>query len=333
MTRQHRLILVSMCLSLAAVVSAVSSLNVALPDLARRPGATTTQLQWIVDAYALVFAGLLLPAGALGDRFGRSGVAARRPRRLRRRRSAPRRSLTPDALIAVRAVMGVGAALIMPTTLSIITATFAAERARQARSASGPASRAAAHARPARLRRPAGGFAWPSVFALNVVLAAVGFVDDLEFVPAGAPEHARGWTAVGAVLSALGLAAVVWAFIEGPTRGWTSATVAGGFVAGVVLLAAFVVWELRAREPLLDPRLFALRGFAAGSLSVFVQFFALFGSIFVVLQYLQFVLRYSPLRPAPRWRLALAMIALAPRVPRLAQRVGHATRRARSGCC
>jgi MFS family permease len=115
----------------------------------------------------------------------------------------------------------------------------------------------------------------------------------------------------------------VWGFIEGPTRGWTSLTVVGGFVAGVVLLSAFVAWELRREAPMLDPRLFKLRGFTSGSISVFVQFFAMFGVIFVLLQYLQFVLRYSPLEAgAALAPAALVMVALAPRVPRLVERVG-----------
>jgi MFS family permease len=164
---------------------------------------------------------------------------------------------------------------------------------------------------------------WPSVFALNVVLAAVGMAMTLRFVPAGAPEAGARLDAGGATLSALGLAGVVWAFIEGPTRGWTSATVLGGFALGALLLVAFVLYELRAEEPMLDPRLFAQRGFAAGSLSIFVQFFALFGTIFVVLQYVQLVLRYTPLQAgAALAPAAVAMIAIAPRVPRLAERVG-----------
>ena len=172
-----------LCLALATVVSAVSSLNVALPDLARDTGATTTELQWIVDAYALVFAGLLLPAGAIGD--------------------------------------------------------------------------------------------------------------------------------------------LVWAFIEGPQRGWGDALVVGGFVAAVVLLAGFVVWELRRREPMLDPRLFALGGFSAGTVSVFVPFFAAFGMIFVLLQYLQLILGYSPLQAgAALAPVALVMVAVAPRVPKLVERIG-----------
>jgi EmrB/QacA subfamily drug resistance transporter len=322
MGRDRRLVLVTMCLALATVVSAVSSLNVALPDLARATGASPTELQWVVDAYALVFAGLLLPAGALGDRLGRRRVLLAGLVVFAAGALVATTLSEPSQLIAVRAVMGLGAALIMPTTLSIITATFpAGERDRAVGAWAGVAGGSAL------LGLLVAGtllewFSWSSVFALNVVLGVLAIGMTLRFVDGGAPERVA-LDPVGGVLSALGLGGLVWAFIEGPTRGWGSDLVVGGFVAGVVLLAAFVAWELRRPTPMLDPRLFALRGFGAGSLSVFVQFFAMFGLIFVLLQFLQLVLRYSPLEAglalAP---VAVVMVTLAPRVPRLVERVG-----------
>jgi EmrB/QacA subfamily drug resistance transporter len=322
MTRDRRLVLITMCLALAAVVSAVSSLNVALPDLARATGATSTQLQWVVDAYALVFAGLLLPAGALGDRLGRRRVLIAGLIVFGGGAAVATTLTDPNALIAVRAVMGVGAALIMPTTLSVITATFVAgERDRAVGVWAGVAGAAAM------LGLLVAGvlleeFSWSSVFAINVVLSALALAMTLRFVPAGAPER-MPLDGAGAVLSALGLSGVVWGFIEGPTRGWTSPSVIAGFAGGIALLSAFVAWELRRDEPMLDPRLFALRGFGAGTLSVFMQFFTMFGVIFVTLQYLQFVLRYSPLQAgAALAPAAIGMIIIAPRVPRLAERVG-----------
>ncbi|MBE2319812.1 MFS transporter [Solirubrobacter sp. CPCC 204708] len=322
MPRSHRLILISMCVSLGAVVSAVSSLNVALPDLARATGASTTELQWIVDAYALVFAGLLLPAGALGDRLGRRRVLVTGLAVFGTGALVATRLSDPTPLIAVRAVMGLGAAMIMPTTLSIITATFPPETRDRAvgvwAGVAGGSALVGLLAAGLALER----FAWPSVFGLNAALALLGGAMTVRFVPATATEQAP-LDGVGAALSALGLGGIVYGFIEGPNRGWTSAIVVGAFAAGVVLLTAFVTWSLRRRQPMLDPRLFTRRGFASGSLSVFVQFFALFGVIFVLLQYLQFVLRYSPLEAgAALAPTALIMIALAPRVPKLVQRVG-----------
>jgi EmrB/QacA subfamily drug resistance transporter len=323
MPLNRRYVLVMMCFALATVVSAVSSLNVAIPDLARDTGATPTQLQWIVDAYALVFAGLLLPAGALGDRVGRRlilliglgvfGVGA----------GIATQISDPSTLIGVRALMGLGAALIMPTTLSIITATFPpGERDRAVGAWAGVAGGSAllgllfsgallefAH--------------WPSVFGLSLALATIAFIGTLRFVPAHEARERKPLDPVGAALSALALSALVWAFIEGPQRGWTEGLVVGGFVGAVVLGGAFILWELRRSEPMLDPRLFALRGFSAGSLSIFVQFFAAFGVIFVLLQYLQLVLGYSPLAAgAALAPMAAVMIIVSPRVPRLVERFG-----------
>ena len=164
--------------------------------------------------------------------------------------------------------------------------------------------------------------AGPRVFGLNAALAFAGAVFTLRFVPRSATESAP-LDGLGAALSALGLTGIVYGFIEGPHHGWTSAPVIVAFIAGVLLLIGFVAWELSREEPMLDPRLFKLAGFASGSLSVFVQFFALFGVIFVVLQYLQFVLHYTPLQAgAALAPTALIMVALAPRVPKLVERVG-----------
>jgi EmrB/QacA subfamily drug resistance transporter len=323
MTMERRRILVVMCVALATVVSAVSSLNVALPDMARDTGATPTQLQWVVDAYALVFAGLLLFAGALGDRFGRRRVLLAGLGIFGAGALVATTVGDPDALIGIRAVMGLGAALIMPTTLSIITSAFPpGERDRAVGAWAGVAGGSAL------LGLLVSGTllelaSWPAVFVLNVVLAAIAALGTLRFVPARERRETAPLDLGGALLSAAALFALVWGFIEGPQRGWTDGLIAAAFGAALVLGAAFVVWELRREQPLLDPRLFALRGFSAGSLSVFVQFFAAFGVIFVLLQYLQLVLGYSPLEAgAALAPMALVMVAVAPRVPRLVARVG-----------
>src|SRR4051794_5851404 len=322
-TRDRRRVLLMMCFALATVVSAVSSLNVAIPDLARDTGATPTQLQWIVDAYALVFAGLLLPAGALGDRLGRRFVLVIGLAVFGSGAGIATQVGDPAALIGVRAWMGLGAALIMPTTLSIITATFPpGERDRAVGAWAGVAGGSAllgllvsgalleiAH--------------WPSVFLLSLGLAVVALAGTLRVVPAHEARERKPLDPVGAILSALALSALVWAFIEGPQRGWTDVAVLGGFAGAVVLGGAFVAWELRRPDPMLDPRLFALRGFSAGSISVFVQFFAAFGVIFVLLQYVQLIVGYSPLEAgAALAPMAVVMVAVAPRVPRLVERVG-----------
>ncbi len=323
MPAERRSILVMMCFALATVVSAVSSLNVALPDLARDTGATPTQLQWVVDAYALVFAGLLLPAGAIGDRYGRRRVLLLGLAIYGGGALVATTLSDASALIAVRAVMGLGAALIMPTTLSIITATFpAGERDRAVGAWAGVAGGSALLGLlvAGALLEVAG---WSSVFLLSVVLAAIAFAGSLRVVPARDAHERKPLDLLGGLFSALALTALVWAFIEGPQRGWGDGLVVAGFAAAVALGVAFVVWELRREQPLLDPRLFRRRGFSSGSLSVFVQFFAAFGLIFVLLQFLQLVLGYSPLEAgAALAPMALVMVAVAPRVPRLVARVG-----------
>ena len=323
MPAERRKVLVMMCFALATVVSAVSSLNVALPDLARDIGATPTELQWIVDAYALVFAGLLLPAGALGDRLGRRRVLLAGLGIFGIGAAIATTVDDPSTLIAIRAFMGLGAALIMPSTLSIITATFpAGERDRAVGAWAGVAGGSAL------LGLLVSGAvlevaSWSAVFGLSVVLATIAFVGSLRVVPAHEMHEPKPLDPVGGALSALGLSALVWAFIEGPQRGWGDSLVVAGFAGAVLLGVAFVAWELRRTEPMLDPRLFKLRGFTSGSLSIFVQFFAAFGLIFVLLQFLQLVLGYSPLEAgAALAPMAVVMIAVAPRVPRLVERVG-----------
>ncbi len=322
--RQRRLVLAAMCVALATVVSAVSSLNVALPDIARDLHATQTQLQWIVDAYAVVFSGLLLLAGALGDRGGRRPVLLVGLAVFAAAAGAGLVVDDPGALIAVRAVMGLGAAAIMPSTLSIITTVFPADE--RDRAVSIWAGVAGASALLGLLASGAllEAFSWQSVFAFTSGLGLIALIAAARIAPNSKLDRAR-LDVVGGALSAVGLSALVYAIIEGPERGWTDPVTLAAFGVALALIAAFVGWEMRRTEPLLDPRLFRLPGFGAGTLSITVQFFAFFGFIFVILQYVQFVLGYSPLVAglalAP---MALLMMGISPRVPRLLERFGPA---------
>ena len=284
---RHGAVTVVVCIALAAVVSAMASLNVALPGIARATQASQTQLAWVIDAYSLVFAALLLPAGAIGDRFGRrralligltifgigSGLAMT--------------ANSAGELIALRGMLGVGAALVMPSTLSTITSTFPPEqRARAVGVWTGVAGGSAV------LGLLTTGllleaFSWQSVFALNIILAAVAIVGTLRIVPESADEQAPSLDLGGAVLVVVGLVALVYSVIEAPTVGWGSGRTVIGLVVGMAVIVGFVAWELRQDHPMLDPRVFQHRGLAAGSLSILVQFFAFFGFIFVILQYLQ----------------------------------------------
>jgi EmrB/QacA subfamily drug resistance transporter len=322
--RERRLVLAAMCLALATVVSAVSSLNVAIPDIARDLRATQTQLQWIIDAYAVVFAGLLLLAGALGDAFGRKHVLLTGLVVFAAAAAVALFVNSPGGLIAVRAVMGLGAAAIMPSTLSIITNVFPAEERDRAVSVwAGVAGGSAL------LGLLLSGvllefFSWDSIFGFTGLLALTALVASARVAPNSTASGVR-LDVTGGVISAAGLASLVYGIIEGPERGWTDVVTLGSFAIALMLIAAFLVWELRREQPLLDPRLFKLRGFGAGTASITVQFFAFFGFIFVILQYVQFVLGYSPLGAgvalAP---LAVIVMGLSPRIPKLLERFGPA---------
>jgi len=323
-TRRTRAVLAVVALALMTVVSAVSGLNVALPDLARETGASQTQLTWIVDAYTVVFAGLLLFAGALGDRFGRKHLLTAGLVVFGAAALAGAMTDDPGALIVVRAVMGLGAAGIMPTTLSVITTSFPAEERPKAVGVwvgvAGGGAVLGLFATGLLLEW----FAWNSFFVLNVGLAVLALVGTLAVVPDSVDPAADGLDTVGAFLSLVAVGGVVLGIIEGPEQGWGDPLTLGALATGVAAGSLFVLWELKHPHPLLDPRLFRLRGFSAGSLAIAIQFFASFGLFFTVLQYLQFVADLSSLMAAVcLLPLPLVMIPLARNAPRIAARVGY----------
>jgi EmrB/QacA subfamily drug resistance transporter len=286
---RHGAITAVVCVALAAVVAAMSSLNVALPDIARSTHASQTQLSWIIDAYSLVFAALLLPAGALGDRYGRRRALLAGLAIFGAGSAVAMTASSATELIGLRAVLGLGAALVMPATLSTITGTFQpAQRTKAVSIWAGVAGGAAV------IGVVCAGallefFSWRSVFALNIVLAVLAMIGTFKVVPESADRDAPRLDLGGAVLAVTGLVAVVYSVIEAPTAGWLSARTLAGLGAGLFVLAGFVAFELRQDAPMLNPRIFARRGLSAGSISIFVQFFAFFGFIFLVLQYLQIV--------------------------------------------
>jgi EmrB/QacA subfamily drug resistance transporter len=320
---RSRAVLAVVAVALMMVVSAVSGLNVALAELARDTGASQTQLTWIVDAYTVVFAGLLLSVGALGDRYGRKGMLIFGLVVFGAAAAWAMTVSEPTTLIGARALMGVGAAAVMPTTLSVITTSFP------------PGERG--HAVGVWVGVAGGGaviglfgsgillefFSWSSFFVLNVVLAVIALVGTVLVVPASRDQQHGPLDVPGALLSLVAVSSLVFGIIEGADQGWSATATVSGFVLGGVALAGFVLWELRATEPLLDMRLFRLRGFSAGSLSVSVQFFAAFGFFFIVLQYLQFVVGRSPLGAAlALLPLPFVLLPSARLAPRLARRLG-----------
>jgi EmrB/QacA subfamily drug resistance transporter len=290
-----RSVLVVVCLALATVVSAMASLNVAIPSIARDTHATQTQLSWIIDAYSLVFASLLLLGGSLGDRYGRRRTLVAGLVVFGAGSVAAMTASDPTWLIALRGCLGLGAALVMPATLSTITATFPAEQKPRAIGTWAGVAGASAIVGVLCSGTILEFWSWRAVFALNVVLAAVAVIGTLRFIPESADPDAARIDYTGGLITVVGLGILVYSVIGAPTRGWTDAGTIAGIAAGLVVLAGFVVWELRRANPLLDPRLFAHRAFSAGMLSIAVQFFAFFGFIFLMLQYMQLVRGDSPL--------------------------------------
>jgi DHA2 family multidrug resistance protein-like MFS transporter len=318
-------LLAIMCLSLVLVVMSVSGLNTALPTMQRDLGASASELQWIVDAYAVVFAGLLLTAGALGDRFGRrrallAGLAVFGV-------GAFAGGLATDAsqVIASRAVMGIGAAFIMPATLSIITAIFPPhERARAIAVWAGFAG-AGASIGPIVTGALLEGYWWGTTLLVNVPVVLAIMAAVMVFAPNSRDETKTPLDPVGALLSLVGLSTLIFGIIQGPEDGWTSTTVIGAFLVAGAALASFVRWERRSDHPMLPLTLFQNRRFSTGSGVITVAFFVMFGFFFLATQYLQFARGYSPLEAGlAGLPLALAFVAVSPRSAALAERYGAA---------
>ncbi len=270
-------------------------LNVALPTLQTAFDATAAQLQWMVDAYILVFAGLLLLMGALGDRFGRARVLQLGLLVFGGASIAATFATTAEQLIAARAVMGVGAAMIMPSTLSILINVFPREeRGRAIAAWSGIMGLGIG------LGPVTGGFMiehfdWPAVFLINVPVAITALLLGLVLVPDSRDPAPARIDLPGAALSISGVTVLVYGIIDAPRTGWTDPVVLGTFAAALVLLAAFVWWELRIEHPMLDFSLFRNRRMTAGVTAIGANFFGLFAVIFGLTQFLQFVLGQSPL--------------------------------------
>jgi EmrB/QacA subfamily drug resistance transporter len=284
-----------LCLSLLIVNLDNLILNVALPTLARELSATGSQLQWMVDAYVLIFAGLLLTAGAIGDRFGRKKTLFTGFAIFSLGSVGASLSGSANFLIAMRVVMGVGGALIMPSTLSILTNIFPPQERPRAIAYWTATVAVGIPTGPVLGGLLLEHFAWGSVFLVNLPIVVVAAIGGSLLVPESRDPTQKPLDPLGALLSIASLGTLVFAIIEAPDNGWTSVTTLGLFVAAGVLLVAFVWWELTRSRPLLDMSLFRKPAFSGAALSIALVFFALFASIFFVTQYLQFVLDYSPL--------------------------------------
>ncbi len=313
-----------LCVTLLLISLDMTILNVALPSIVRDLHATSSQLQWIVDAYAVVFAGLLLTLGALGDRLGRKWVFMTGLVVFGTGSALAAFSGSPDRLTAARAVMGAGAAALMPCTLSILTNVFSAEKERATAIGiwSGTTGLGVA------IGPILGGFLlvhywWGSVFLINVPIAAIGLVATVFLVPNSKNPSAQRSDPLGSALSIIGFGLLLWAIIEAPNRTWTSPLILGAFAASAVTIAAFVVWERRSSHPMLPLRFFRNRRYSAAIGSLAMVLFALLGMFFLLTQYLQFCLGFSPLRTGLAiGPLALVILIAAPSSVALVRRLG-----------
>ncbi|MBS2547042.1 MFS transporter [Catenulispora sp. NL8] len=325
--RQRRTILAAVCIALMAVIASVSGLNVAQPELSTAFGASQTQVLWIINVYTITLAALLLPLGALGDRWGRKPMLLAGLATFGVASAAAGLATSPEILLGARFLSGVGAAMIMPVTLAVITSTFPEdERAKAIGVWSGVAG--------------GGGIlgmflsaalvdlaSWRWLFVLPVVLVVVAGAMTLRSVPNSRQESAHGFDLVGALSSMVAVVGLVYFLQEGPASGWTTPTTLASALVGVAAAAGFVARELRTTAPLLDVRLFRQRGLARGSVSLLVVFGVLAGIFVVLFPFFEAVLGWSGLRSTlALMPMALLMMAASGLAPRLAAGIGrHAT--------
>jgi EmrB/QacA subfamily drug resistance transporter len=295
-TARRWLVLPVLCLSVFLVVVDNTIVNVALPTLNTHLGASITSLQWIVDAYSLAFAGLLLAGGGIGDRLGRKGTMQIGLVFFGVFSAAAAASHSTGTLITTRALMGVAAAFVFPASLAILTTVFPDPSERQkALGIWGATSGIAVAFGPIVGGALLQHFWYGSIFLVNLPIVAVTLLAGQLLIPRLPRVRLHPFDMRGVVLSTAGVTALVLAIIEGPQWGWTSTGTLACFAAAAVLLTVFTVAELHTEGPLLDVRVFLIRRFTGGALSISVAFFSLFGFIFLITEYFQFVKGYSTL--------------------------------------
>jgi EmrB/QacA subfamily drug resistance transporter len=312
-----------LCLSLVIVFVGNSSLNVAIPVLSRELHATTSQLQWVVAIYSLVFAGLLFSTGALGDRFGRKGVLQLGLVLYLVGAGMATLSTAMWQLIVCRAVMGAAAALIMPSTLSILINVFPPEERTRAIAIWASFTGAAGAIGPPISGWLLGHFWYGSIFFINVPLISLALVAGRFLVPTSRDPKEAPLDPVGAGLSIIGIVSLVYGLIEAPTEGWMSPATLGAFALAVVVLGLFALWELHVDEPMLDIRYFRNPAFTTGTAGMMLIFLGMFGVMFLLTQYFQLVLGLSALGAAIRLLpMPPIMLIVSPLTPRLSARFG-----------
>ncbi len=313
-----------LCLSMTIIVMDNTILNVAIPSLIRDLDASNSEVQWIIDSYTLVFAGLLLTTGSLSDRFGRKGALQAGIVLFMIGSASSALSNSATQLIITRAFMGIGGALIMPSTLSLLTNTFRDPRERGRAIAIWAGFSGVGVA----LGPIVGGillkhFSWSSVFWVNIPIGLAALGVGAVILPTSREARDNKLDPIGSLLSMVGLGALLYGIIEVPGKGWSDLGVIAGFVAGVGAIAGFIVWERYTRHPMLDMAYFKNPRFTAANSAVTLTFFAMFGSLFLMAQYWQLVHGYTPLEAGVRLvPYAMSMMIVAPLSARFVEKLG-----------
>lgn len=321
--QRRRMVLAAMCIALVAVVASVSGLNVAQGQLAADLGASQGDLLWVINGYTIALAALLLPIGAIGDRWGRKPILVGGLGIFVGAAVAASLATSVAQLLVLRVVGGIGAAMIMPVTLSVLTSTFPADERDRAVGVWAGFAGAGGILGLVTSSIVVDNFTWPWVFVAPAILGVVALALTAVYVPSS-KEHAEGrFDVVGSVLSAVAVGALVMGIHEGPEAGWTAPITLAGLAIGLVTAAGFVAWELRQDHPLLQLRLFRHRTLAAGSVAL-LAVFGVMGALFLVLvQFLQAVLGYSAVGASVSLLpIAAVMMPLSSMAPRIARRTG-----------
>jgi len=317
-------VLAVLCVSMLVIVMDNTILNVAIPKLINDLNATNSQVQWIIDSYTIVFAGLLLTTGSLSDRFGRKGALQVGLVMFAAGSVLSALATSAPQLIATRAFMGIGGALIMPSTLSLLTNTFRdpKERGRAIgiwAGFSGVGVAAGPLVGGVLLKH----FSWSSVFWVNIPIGLTALVAGAFLLPKSREDRSDRLDPIGSLLSIVGLATFLYGVIEVPGKGFSNGDVLAGFGLGILAITAFILWERHTDHPMLDMKFFKNPRFTAANTAVTLTFFAMFGSLFLMTQYWQFVHGYSPLEAGVRLiPYAFGMMIMAPLSSRLVERIG-----------